>query len=142
MTSPPFMTVITRSLTCAREGNHAFFSHLAHRVVGPFAPESAVLRASVGHQVHACARCLIDMDRTDLELPGRAERLIELVREDSGRESVGRRVDTPDGLFEGRERFNGHHGTEGFLTAQARVGSHSSEQCRWHNRALPGATGK
>src|SRR3989337_433381 len=55
ISSPPFIFAMTMLPLCRREWDDALFGHLVHSIARALAPEAAVLRAAVGHEVDARA---------------------------------------------------------------------------------------
>src|SRR5512134_1651076 len=76
-----------------RECDDALFGHFVHSIARALAPEAAVFRAAVGHQVDSRAGSLVDMHAADLEPLRRGERIVQPVGEDAGGQAVGRRID-------------------------------------------------
>src|SRR5574341_2094338 len=92
ISSPPFILAMIVLLLAQRECDDALFGHLVHSIARALAAEAAVLRAAVGHEVHARAGGLVDVHAAHLEQPRRLERVLQPVGEDAAGEPVGRGV--------------------------------------------------
>src|SRR4029079_19004429 len=86
-----------------------------------FARVARCLAPAGGHLVGAERRRLVHRDAAELERPGRAERALDVGREDSGLEAVARRVRQLDRLVEGRVGLEGAYRPEGLVAREMRV---------------------
>src|SRR5512147_1050232 len=81
ISSPPFILAMTALLpvmgSAEGEGDDALFGHLVHSIARALAPEAAVFRAAVGHEVHARAGSLVDVHTAHFEAPRRREGVLQ-----------------------------------------------------------------
>src|SRR5262245_33858998 len=138
ISSPPFIFAMVLS---QGKSHDAFLGHLVDSIARAFAPEAAVLRSAIRHQVHARARGLVHVHPADFQPARRRERVVEAIGEEAGGEAVGRGVHARDRLVEGIEGHDAYHGSENLLAADLHRIVDRSEQGRRHDGALARAAG-
>src|SRR5580765_2469915 len=95
-----------------------------HRLLHAFfVPQAGVLDAAEGRQLEPVAGHLAHVDAADLQFGDEAGNVIEPVRADGRRQTVGRAVADADRLVDVRERDDRRDGAEGLLAHDRHLGA-------------------